>query len=602
MTLLRFNLQAALVGALCLLCDLAQAGSTPRLRPIAVVVGANAPPPGRQPLRYALSDAQLMADTLLRVGGFAPADIHTLLEPQPSEILTALDNLARETRSAEQEALLVFYYSGHSDGQLVFPHGEPLSLTELRAHFEHAAARVRIAIVDTCRGGSWTGTKGLTIGPPLDALELLNVNTEGTALLSSSSGLENAHEAAALNGSFFTHHIAAGLLGAADESGDGNVTLQEVFEYAKERTVRDSARMALTTQHPSFEIELHGRQDIVLARLASGQSQLQLTQTHALEVVQIQSGLSVIETSRGPGTVRLALPPGQYVVRRVSEGHVYSKAIDVTRGSAVHLDESELQLSDGERLALKGWSPPAPPPSTQSTLPRNAWELRLALGTSTGRPRSFGSMLYDSGGDPSDTIERSLAGVLAFTYGITDRLSWSVPVPAFAYRLGEGGSFEWIPRAGLTAIGYSSIDGFIGTLDAGLAARLWLRPGLSLLANASGDWSFGTDQRERLLGLHASLGVHWVIDQRVALALGAGWAGNAKVSEATPGPLDTPAQPDSELVFGAVQTLAYRPVPLVEVFLVPELALALDAYASWGIDLHTGDVRDRYLAGFTWLF
>lgn len=222
----------------------AAAGDPPRTRRLAVVVGANEPAPGRQALRYAQSDAQLMADVLVRVGRFAKADVQVLLEPRPGDVLAALDAAARELQSAGPDSLLLFYYSGHSDGQRVFPHGETLSLSDLRDRIARSTARVRVAILDTCRGGGWTRTKGLTVGPPLDAVDLMNVATEGTALLSSSSGLENAHEAGSMKGSFFTHHVAAGLLGAADKSGDGNVTLQEVFEYAKERTVRDSARMA----------------------------------------------------------------------------------------------------------------------------------------------------------------------------------------------------------------------------------------------------------------------------------------------------------------------------------------------------------------------
>ena len=203
-------------------------------------------------MRRAQSDAQLMADVLVRVGRFAKTDVQTLLEPHPADILAALDRAAQELKASGPDSLLVFYYSGHSDGQQVFPHGEALSLTDLRDRIARSSARVRVAILDTCRGGGWTHTKGLTVGPPLDAVDLMNVATEGTALLSSSSGLENAHEAGSMKDSFFTHPVAAGLLGAADKSGDGNVTLQEVFEYAKERTVRDSARMAATTQHPSF--------------------------------------------------------------------------------------------------------------------------------------------------------------------------------------------------------------------------------------------------------------------------------------------------------------------------------------------------------------
>jgi hypothetical protein len=549
-----------------------------RLRPIAIIVGANQPAPGRAPLRYALDDARLMADTLTRVGRFDAADVHTLLEPSPGEILEALDGVARALQSTpERESLLVFYYSGHSDGQSLFPRGEPLSLAELRRHIEGAGVKVRIGILDTCRGGGWTGTKGLSLGPPLDAVDLLNVATEGTALVSSSSGLENAHEAAALNGSFFTHHMAAGLLGAADQSGDGNVTLQEVFEYAKDRTIRDSARMALTTQHPSFELELRGRQDIVLAQTTSARSVLELRQVHALEIVHLQSGVTILETPAGPETYRLALPPGRYLVRHVLDGQVYSKELEIRPGDPVRLDEGELAVIADERLALKGSAPEATAGGLLGS-PRAAWwELRVAGGASTGRPRSFGSVLYDTNADAD--LERSFASVFSLTYGITDRLSWSLPLPAFAYRLGEYGSFEWIPRAGLVALGYSSVEGGIGVVDAGLGARVWLTPDLSLLANASADLTFDAE-----LGLHASAGTTWRVRDGVALSLGAGWAGGDS----------------DELVFGAVQTLGYRSLPLIEVFLSP--SFSLDGYASWGVDLQTHDVRDRYLAGFTWLF
>jgi caspase domain-containing protein len=566
-----------LLVCLCWVPGSSRAAAPPHLRPIAIVVGANQPAPGRQPLRYALADAQLMADTLLRVGRFAPSDVHTLLEPRPAEILAALDDVARATSSSPDPAsLLVFYYSGHSDGQYLFPHGEPLPLAELRRHIEGSMARVRIAIVDTCRGGGWTGTKGLSLGPPLDAVDLMNVETEGTALVSSSSGLENAHEAAALKGSFFTHHIAAGLLGAADKSGDGNVTLQEVFEYARDRTIRDSARMALTTQHPSFDLELRGRQDIALAQLTSAQSLLELTQVHALELVHLQSGVTVLETPPGRDSLRLALPPGQYLVRRVSDGRVYSKEIDIRAGDPVRLDEAELTATGDERLASKGASPHVPPGSLSSTLPGNSWEIRLGIGSSTGTPRSFGSVLYDTSTDAE--LERSLAANLSLTYGITDRLSLTFPL-AFAYRLGDYGSFEWVSRAGLVAIGYSAVEGLVSVLDAGVGARVWLSPELSLVSNASVDWASGGE-----LAYRADSGVIWHIDDRVALSLGAGWAAGAS----------------NELVFGSVQTLGYRSVPLVSVFLSPKFSL--DAYVSWAVELRKGDVQDRYLGGFTWLF
>ncbi|HWO11974.1 MAG TPA: caspase family protein, partial [Polyangiaceae bacterium] len=207
--------RAVFVAVVVALVAASEAHAAGSARPVAVLVGANAPAPGREPLRFALSDARLMADTLARTGRFAQGDIVTLLEPKPRDIIAALEQAASVVGEPGGDGLLVFYYSGHSDGQRLFPGGEPLGLAELRASIASSPARVRVAILDTCRGGSWTNSKGLSVGPPLRAIDLLGADTAGMALLSSSSGLENAHEAAAYGGSFFTHHVAAGLLGAA---------------------------------------------------------------------------------------------------------------------------------------------------------------------------------------------------------------------------------------------------------------------------------------------------------------------------------------------------------------------------------------------------
>src|SRR5438552_3542174 len=91
--------------------------------------------------------------------------------------------------------------------------------------------RTDIVAGQACRRGLWTQSKGLTVEPPLEQVDLVPLTSEGTALLSSSSGLESAHEAEAIRGSFFTHHLVGGLLGAADRDGDGAVTLEEAFEY-----------------------------------------------------------------------------------------------------------------------------------------------------------------------------------------------------------------------------------------------------------------------------------------------------------------------------------------------------------------------------------
>ena len=49
----------------------------------------------------------------------------------------AIDEIAR---SASDDAMVLFYYSGHSDGQSLYPHGEALPLTDVRERLSRMAA------------------------------------------------------------------------------------------------------------------------------------------------------------------------------------------------------------------------------------------------------------------------------------------------------------------------------------------------------------------------------------------------------------------------------------------------------------------------------
>ncbi len=114
------------------------------MKRVAVIVGANDPPPGRQGLRFAHDDANEMASVLEQVGGFAPGDVTVLLDPHPTDLMAAFDAVAKTVASAQGNALFVFYYSGHSDGQSLFPHGETLALADVRQRVEGLGAHIRV--------------------------------------------------------------------------------------------------------------------------------------------------------------------------------------------------------------------------------------------------------------------------------------------------------------------------------------------------------------------------------------------------------------------------------------------------------------------------
>jgi hypothetical protein len=466
------HLAGAIVFLALLLGGAAPAWATPPgpMRRIALLVGANDPPPGRQALRFAHDDAQELAGVLEQVGGFATSDVHVLLDPSPGELLLALDGVARATAAAGGDVLFVFYYSGHSDGAALFPHGEPVPLANLRDRVEHLGARIRVGILDTCRGGSWTLSKGLSVGPPLAVADLMNVDTEGTALLSSSSGVENAHEADAVHGSFFTHYLAAGLRGAADRDRKGTVTLQEAFDYARERTVRDSARLAKTPQHPSFDLALRGRQDIVLTVLSSGTSALAITAARgAVEVIQLSTGVTMADAPPASGPVRIALPPGRYLVRSVRDGRVYTKEVEIHPGETLALDDGQLEASGDALLARKGPPPPKEPLSLWNAPRDTRWLLHLQLGVGSD---AVAPANVSQGANAVQSLRSYTVGY-SLWYRITDRLSWSVPWPALTYRFGHPGRVEVMPYAGIAANSWNSETGVSFGFRTDVSARIW---------------------------------------------------------------------------------------------------------------------------------
>ena len=332
------------------------AAKTASVRRVAIIVGANAAPSGRKPLRFAYEDAQHMAD-VLRLAGFASTDIHVLRDPEPATILATLDRALREL--AGKPSHLVFYYSGHADTQSLYPSGKALDLRKLRDRLDSASATVRIGIIDACRGGGWTGTKGLTPVEPFAVQLPLRLSNEGSVLIASSSGMEDAHESENLRGSFFTHHWVAGLRGAGDRDGDGNITLGEAFAYAKNLTVRDTALHTASPQHPSFQFNLRGTHDLTLVTLAAT-SLLTVEQTIGpLQLVHLDSGVVVLELPRGKRRMRLAVPPGRYLVRREAGTKVFAREITVAVGEQTRLEEEELTLVGTNQLATKG-SAPAP--------------------------------------------------------------------------------------------------------------------------------------------------------------------------------------------------------------------------------------------------
>jgi hypothetical protein len=349
-----------LIAALCLLVPVAARAEPAEPPPrIALVVGANGAPPGRRPLLFSHRDAENMADVLTSVGGFRRKDVLLLEDPTPEALLEAAQT-AISRLVDRPHAVLYFYYSGHADESSLYPSGQPLSVARLRKLIDDAPVATKIGLVDACRGGGWTRAKGLVPDQPFAVRWPVSLDSEGSVLIASSSGLESAHESDQLQGSFFTFHFAAGLRGAADANGNNEVTLTEAFEYAKERTIRDTVRLARETQHPSYALNLRGSRDLVLANVNASPTTIEVFERQGpLQLIHADSGLQLLEIPAGRREIRLAVPPGRYVIRRAGRGGNLIKEIAVQARSSNRFDEEQLALVGTDRLMVKE---PEPPP------------------------------------------------------------------------------------------------------------------------------------------------------------------------------------------------------------------------------------------------
>jgi hypothetical protein len=324
----------------------------------AVVIGANAGDADEPTLRFAESDAERVARVLRELGGFQPENILTLVDLRAAEVRRALIALNARVRTLSGESLMIVYYSGHADADALHLAGTHLPMNELRDLVTGSAASARVLVLDACRSGTITRVKGGTRGPAFDVDVAFPVGAQGVAMLSSSAAGESSQESDALGASFFTHALVSALLGAGDSNHDGAVTLGEAFAYAKERTLAATSRTVVGPQHPTFRLDLGGREDLVLTRPGAEHRNMGTLAfaRPGLYVVHrgSQEGPVVAELETEDGGGRIALDAGRYFVTRREPDHLEQGRFDVAvHGTTLVAPEAMARL-EYARVVRKG--------------------------------------------------------------------------------------------------------------------------------------------------------------------------------------------------------------------------------------------------------
>jgi hypothetical protein len=346
------RLVAVLLGLL--LSAPAHAGEPVRL---AVLVGANLGTGARRPLRYAESDASKLGEVLNELGGFHAENVHVLASPSLEQVMRTLATLKAQVRrwhASQQRVVLLFFFSGHSDGEALELGSDRWQYPVLLAQLKDLGADVRITIVDSCQSGALLARKGGTPGPTFDIRFNNDLATTGEALLTSSAADELALESRDIRASFFSHHLISGLRGAADASGDGRVTLEEAYRHAFLNTLLATSGTLAGPQHPGYDFRMSGQGELVLTDVSARGATLTLPDGFDQILVADEDRRALVVELTRRSANRIALPPGHYVLQGRRAGRAYQLKVRLGLAESRTISPEELAAAGQALAAAKG--------------------------------------------------------------------------------------------------------------------------------------------------------------------------------------------------------------------------------------------------------
>lgn len=236
----------------------------------ALLVGISNYTADLNPLPSAVKDVEALRQVLVspEMGGFSESDVTVLKDVEKGAIETAIYHLFANRKTDD---LLIFYFSGHgvTDSRSDFyltgltTRKDALPPTAVSSNYVHgemnkSRSKRQVIILDCCHSGAFP--KGMA-AKGLDAVNVLpKLGGEGRAILTASDSSQYAFEQEGFELSLYTHFLVEGLRGAADRDGDGEVSVDELYDY-----VREQVRIANASMSPEFYPVKEGHR-IVLAK------------------------------------------------------------------------------------------------------------------------------------------------------------------------------------------------------------------------------------------------------------------------------------------------------------------------------------------------
>ncbi|MCR4941103.1 MAG: caspase family protein [Treponemataceae bacterium] len=319
----------------------------------ALYVASNKGGEDRETLKYAGTDAEGLAKTMIEIGGIRKQNSFILVDSTRDEIEGAFDNITsiiERNRYKAKRVEFIFYYSGHSDEEALLLGNEKYGYSDLKSDISKVPSDIHVVMLDSCFSGNFIRAKG---GSRQKSFLMDDASVvQGHAYLSSSSESESSQESDLIGASYFTHSLITGLRGAADTSGDNRVSLNELYYYAFNDTLARTETSVIGPQHPSFNITLVGSGDLVLTDLSDAESMIILpAEAEGRYIVRTLDGKLASEVNKIRGSqLSVALPAGYYSVTVVTPVSTGQTNIRLTAGNSFRLASdgiTQIPLTEG---------------------------------------------------------------------------------------------------------------------------------------------------------------------------------------------------------------------------------------------------------------
>jgi hypothetical protein len=317
---------------------------------------------GRAPLQYADDDGAKYHEVFSTIAGedrtflltdfdrdtarLFPALLERVRSPTRAQldvVVRKLAGQAAELRRAGRSVRFYFVFAGHGDvdggrGFLELADG-PLTADELQQLLRTVEAAESHVILDSCNSFFVVNPRkpgGSRFATPRDAAEALARRLPNVGVFLSTSAQAEVYEWSELQSGVFSHAVRSGLLGAADASGDGRVSYDELAAFV------DTAVAAI--KNPGFRPRVfargpNGEDGRAILDLPPTRTALLVDEPVRLAVRDLE-GLRWLDAHTEAGSrVRLWFPPsirGRLEVDRLS-----------LRRQGAHVDAS-LSLPDSE--------------------------------------------------------------------------------------------------------------------------------------------------------------------------------------------------------------------------------------------------------------